>query len=366
MSLNRIIISGGGTGGHIFPAIAIANAVKNIYPASEILFVGALGKMEMQKVPLAGYKIIGLNISGIQRRLSLSNLILPFKLIGAFYQANKIIRQFKPEAVVGVGGYASAAMVFMAGIKKIPVLIQEQNSFPGKTNMFLSRFASKICVAYPDMKKYFPEQKISLTGNPVRQEIEYSSVTRNEAVDFFGLDHTKKILFVFGGSQGAKSINEGVENALPLFNANNIQLIWQTGESYYQRAVDAISKHELNNVRVFAFIEKMDMAYAAADLVVSRSGAMAIAEICIAGKPSVLIPFPFAAEDHQTKNAEVLVSNHAAILIKNQDAPALLGETSLSVLSDETSCEKMVKSAKELAHYKSAQSIVKQLESIVQ
>ncbi len=366
MSLNRIIISGGGTGGHIFPAIAIANAVKNIYPASEILFVGALGKMEMQKVPLAGYKIIGLNISGIQRKLSLSNLILPFKLIGAFYQANKIIRQFKPEAVVGVGGYASAAMVFMAGIKKIPVLIQEQNSFPGKTNMFLSRFASKICVAYPEMKKYFPEQKISLTGNPVRQEIEYSSVTRNEAVDFFGLDHTKKILFVFGGSQGAKSINEGVENALPLFKDNNVQVIWQTGESYYQRAVDAISKQELNNIRAFAFIEKMDMAYAAADLVVSRSGAMAIAEICIAGKPSVLIPFPFAAEDHQTKNAEVLVSNHAAILIKNHDAPTLLGETALSLLIDETTCENMVKSAKELAHYKSAQSIVKQLESIVQ
>ena len=314
----RIIIAGGGTGGHIFPAIAIANALKKKDSSTEILFVGAKGKMEMEKVPQAGYKIIGLDIAGFNRSSLIKNIGLPFKIIKSFFQARRIMSEFKPDAVVGVGGYASFPMLQLAQQKNIPTVIQEQNSFAGKTNMLLGKKAKKICVAYEGMEKFFPKEKIVITGNPVRAAISHSSVSKAEGLKFFQLDEGKKTVFVVGGSLGARSINEAVDTHLDeLLNAG-LQLIWQTGKLHLPKARDRVAGKP--GIWVNDFITKMEDAYAAADIVISRAGAIAIAELCVMKKPTLFVPFPYAAEDHQTVNAMSLVNKNAALIIKDSEA----------------------------------------------
>jgi UDP-N-acetylglucosamine--N-acetylmuramyl-(pentapeptide) pyrophosphoryl-undecaprenol N-acetylglucosamine transferase len=365
LQLNRVIISGGGTGGHIFPAIAIADALKETHPLIEILFVGANGKMEMEKVPAAGYKIEGLNIAGLQRKLSLKNLILPFKIIGAVLKAGKIIERFKPQVVIGVGGYASAALVYAAGRKKIPVLIHEANSFPGKTNKSLAKYAQTICVAYPDMEAHFDKNKIAYTGNPVRKNIEQNKFTREQGIQHFGLDPHKKTILVIGGSQGALGINEGIHHSLPSFHQNQIQVIWQTGKSYYTLAREQVTRHKYTHIYPMEFIEKMNFAYAAADLVISRAGAMSVSELCICGKPSIFVPLPTAAEDHQTKNAMSLVNKNAAILVKNAEAKEKLGPRAIEILKDEQQLQQLSAQIQKFATYDAAAVIASEVLKLV-
>jgi len=314
----KFIISGGGTGGHIFPAIAIANELKKIQPDAEFLFVGAKGRMEMEKVPAAGFKIIGLWISGLQRKLTLSNLLFPFKVISSVLKARKIINEFQPDAVIGTGGYASGPTLRAAVSKGIPTLIQEQNSYPGITNKLLSKKVNKICVAYEGLERFFPLEKIVFTGNPVRQDIKSIEEKRKEAVSFFGLNENQKTILIIGGSLGARTINEAIGLGLKELSDNNIQVIWQTGKGYFDSAVNQAK--ELINIKVFDFISKMDFAYAAADCIISRAGASSVSEIQIVGKPCILIPSPNVAEDHQTKNAMALVKMNAAILVKDVSA----------------------------------------------
>ncbi|MBC7425462.1 MAG: undecaprenyldiphospho-muramoylpentapeptide beta-N-acetylglucosaminyltransferase [Bacteroidia bacterium] len=328
---HKYIISGGGTGGHIFPALAIANALMENNPANEILFVGAEGRMEMEKIPAAGYRIIGLPITGIQRSLSLSNLSFPYKLIKSLWQAGKIISSFKPDAVIGVGGYASAAIVYAASLKKIPTLIQEQNSYAGLTNKILSKKAKRICVAFEGMEKYFPSDKITITGNPVRSEIlDIKNIDRQEAKQLIGLNPNKRTLLVIGGSLGARTINTSVQAGLETLAKNDIQVIWQTGKFGYDPARAA----GFENARVFDFIKDMSGAYAAADAVISRAGAISVSELCIAGKACILVPSPNVAEDHQSKNAFALVNKNAALMIKDSDAENTLINQAIELLND--------------------------------
>ncbi len=314
----RIIIAGGGTGGHIFPAIAIANALLKQQPQTEILFVGAIGKMEMEKIPEAGFKIEGLDIAGFNRSSLIKNIGLPLKLIKSFLQVRRIFKTFKPTAVIGVGGYSSFPVLQYAQAKGIPSFIHESNSFAGKSNIMLGRNAIKIFVASDGMEKFFPAKKIVLTGNPVRAAILNSPVSREEGIKFFGLEPAKRTVLSVGGSLGAKSINEALDKNLDLFEKNNLQLIWQTGKPYAQKAKDSV--RDKTNIWADDFINQMECAYAAADLVISRSGAMAIAELCVMKKAVVFVPFPFAAEDHQTVNAQNLVNKKAGIMIKDNEA----------------------------------------------
>lgn len=320
MPMYRVIISGGGTGGHIFPAIAIANALKKKLDKVDILFVGAIGRMEMEKVPAAGYKIEGLPIMGLQRRLTIKNLQFPFKLVASMMKAKKIIRDFKPHVAVGVGGYASGPLLKQAMRMGIPGIIQEQNSYAGVTNKLLAQQAEKICVAYEGMERFFPKEKIILTGNPVRQNICNLEQKRDEAIQHFDLNPAKQTVLVIGGSLGARTINESILQMLPDFEKSEAQLIWQTGKAYYPFAAAEVKKRNNPLLRVYPFIEKMDFAYAASDMVISRAGAISVSEICIAGKPAILIPSPNVAEDHQTKNAMALVKKEAAILVKDMEA----------------------------------------------
>lgn len=318
----KVILSGGGTGGHIFPAIAIANAIKEKAPNSEILFVGAKGRMEMEKVPAAGYPIKGLWISGLQRKLTIENLSFPFKVVSSLFKAFRILRAFKPDVVVGTGGYASGATLRVANWLGIPTLIQEQNSFPGITNKMLALKADVICVAYEGMDKFFPPSKIRLTGNPVRHDIEFNTCIKADALQHFNLDSGKPTLLVVGGSLGARTINHSIHAGLSILSAANIQVIWQTGKFYAIQAAKAVAEYKMNGIITMPFIKEMDLAYSAADIVVSRAGAIAISELCLAGKPSILVPSPNVAEDHQTKNAMALSHNNAAMLIKDSDAAA--------------------------------------------
>lgn len=331
----KFIISGGGTGGHIFPAIAIANTLKKINENVEILFVGAKGKMEMEKVPAAGYPIEGLWISGLQRKLTLKNLLFPFKVILSLIRAKKIINEFMPDAVIGVGGYASGPTLRVASKKGIPTLIQEQNSYPGITNKLLAKTVDRICVAYDGMEKYFPENKIVKTGNPVRQDVIDIKGKKGEALGFFNLDDKKKTLLVVGGSQGAVSINKSIHKFLQLFMDNNVQIIWQTGKYYFKEACEAINETAGKGIKAVEFIDRMDYAYAAADVIVSRAGAIAISEICAVQKPTVFVPLPFAAEDHQRKNAQALVDKNAAMMVLNHEAPDKLGSMVMNLIRDE-------------------------------
>jgi UDP-N-acetylglucosamine--N-acetylmuramyl-(pentapeptide) pyrophosphoryl-undecaprenol N-acetylglucosamine transferase len=315
---DRIIIAGGGTGGHIFPAIAIANAIKQLAPGTEILFIGAKGKMEMEKVPQAGYKIEGLDIAGFNRSSLIKNIGLPFKLIKSFFQVRKIIDEFKPDAVIGVGGYSSFPVLKQAQLKGIATFIHESNSFAGKTNIMLGKKATKVFVASDGMEQFFPASKILITGNPVRKSIAQSTVTRAQAFRFFNLDENKTTVLAVGGSLGARSINEALANKLDAFETHNLQLIWQTGKTTAAAYKNKAKSHL--NIWVDDFITQMEMAYAAADIVISRSGAMAVTELCVAKKPVIFVPFPYAAEDHQTVNAQTLVNKKAALMIKDSEA----------------------------------------------
>lgn len=352
----RIIISGGGTGGHIFPAIAIANAIKNIRPDTEFLFVGAIGRMEMTKVPEAGFKIVGLPIMGLQRKLTLKNLKFPFMLLKSASMAKKIVKEFKPDLAIGVGGYASGPLLRAANKANVPTLLQEQNSFAGLTNKLLGKKASKICVAYDGMEQFFPKEKIILTGNPVRSEVIKLSGKKERAIEFFQLDKEKKTLLVVGGSLGAWSINEAVEKAIPRWKEANIQVIWQTGKLFHKRAQEACAGHE-SWLKVTEFIKRMDLGYAAADLVVSRAGAIAVSELCLVKKPSIFVPLPSAAEDHQTKNATVLTTLSAAHLIKDTEVRACLGEEVLKLINDEEELSRLSKNISPLGYHDAADLI---------
>lgn len=353
----KIIISGGGTGGHIFPAIAIANALKEKVDDVDILFVGAKGKMEMEKVPDAGYKIEGLWISGLQRSLNIKNFIFPLKVICSLIKANNIIRKFNPDVVVGVGGYASWPTLRVAASKKIAVIIQEQNSFPGITNKQLARYADKICVAYKEMGKYFPESKIVVTGNPVRQDIIDIENKKKEAAGLFGLKEEKTTVLIIGGSLGANSINESIRNNIEVFCKNDLQLIWQTGKNYIDNAKMIVQTKGADNIKVYEFIKQMDMAYAMADIVVSRAGAIAISEICLTGKPAIFVPFPNAAEDHQTKNAMELVKYNAALIISDRDVNDKIGETIVDLIHDRNLMSKLSSNIKKMAYKDAASKI---------
>ena len=330
MSPKKFIISGGGTGGHVYPAIAIANALKDSNSANEILFIGAKGKMEMDKVPQAGFPIKGLWISGIQRKLTLKNLMFPIKLIVSLINTLMIIKKFNPDVVIGVGGFASGPTLRVAAMLKIPIVIQEQNSYPGITNRVLSNRAEKICVAYPGLEKFFPKDKIVLTGNPVRKDILKLSDKKQEAYSYFGLNSNKKTLLVVGGSLGARSINLGIEKYLKGLLALDIQILWQTGKSY------SIPETLPDGVKAMTFIEKMDLGYAIADFVVSRAGALAVSEIALVKIPAVLVPYPYASEDHQTKNAMSLVDGDAAILLPDDKVGDYLLKEIEDLVKDES------------------------------
>ena len=329
----KLIIAGGGTGGHIFPAIAIANAVKLKQPNYDILFVGAKGKMEMDKVPKEGYRIIGLDIAGMNRSSLIKNIFLPFKLLKSFMQARKVLNEYNPHAVVGVGGYASFPVLYWAQKRKIPTLIQEQNSFAGKSNKILGRMADVICVAYDGMERFFPKQKIVFTGNPVRKNIAQPS-SKTEALSFFQLNANQKTVFAFGGSLGAKSINESLRSNFKDILNTGAQLIWQTGTPFYAIAKEAVEGYE-SQVKVYEFIREMDLAYAAADVIIARAGASSISELARIGKPVVFVPFPFASEDHQTHNAMSLVQKSAARLVPDGEAKETLVSTIIHLLKNE-------------------------------
>lgn len=361
----KVIISGGGTGGHIYPAIAIANALKQKIEDIDILFIGAKDRMEMEKVPIAGFKIKGLWISGLQRRLTFKNLLFPIKVISSLFQARKIIDNFKPDVVVGVGGYASGPTLRAATYKGIPTLIQEQNSFPGITNKMLASKVTKICVAYEGMEMFFPKSKIILTGNPVRQNIIDISITREQAADFFGIDAAKKTVLVIGGSLGARTINETIEKMIQKFVDINVQLIWQTGKYYFPKAQTTVYKFEEKGIKTYDFINQMDYAYEAADVIISRAGAIAISELCIVGKPAILIPSPNVAEDHQTKNAMALVNKNAAILVKDIEAETSLSEHLFNLLSNNDLQDKLSTNIKKMAYLDATQKIADIVISLV-
>jgi UDP-N-acetylglucosamine--N-acetylmuramyl-(pentapeptide) pyrophosphoryl-undecaprenol N-acetylglucosamine transferase len=357
----RVIISGGGTGGHIYPAIAIANAVREMDNSVEVLFVGAQDRMEMQKVPAAGYKIEGLWISGIQRRLTVDNLMFPVKVISSVLKARKIIRDFKPDIAVGVGGYASWPLLFAANMTGIPTLIQEQNSYAGVTNKFLAKKAKKICVAYPAMEKFFPAEKLSLTGNPVRKDILDYASKREEAFKFFDLDPSKKTILVIGGSLGARTINLSIAGKIEELANAGVQLIWQTGKGYFETAKGVASNYATKGIRAYDFINRMDLAYAASDVVISRAGALSISELCLVDKPAILVPSPNVAEDHQTKNALALVNNNAAAMIKDSEAQGVLVTEALKLLGDETKKGTYKDNIKKLAKPDAAKTIASEV-----
>ena len=353
----RVIISGGGTGGHIFPALSIANAVKAKCPDAEILFVGADNRMEMQRVPAAGYRIIGLPVSGFDRKNLLKNVVVLWRLMKSQFKARRIIRSFQPHVTVGVGGYASGPTLKMAGRMGIPTLIQEQNSYAGVTNKLLAQKAHRICVAYEGMERFFPKDKILLTGNPVRQNLLTNAVTHDEAVRTFGLDPAKKIILVVGGSLGARTLNEGMLQAWGTLKDSDVQVIWQTGKYYYEQITAQLKGKELPNVHVCDFISSMDAAYAASDLVISRAGAGSISEFCLLGKAVILVPSPNVSEDHQTKNAIALVNKEAALYVKDADAASQLIPLALATIVDEDQLGRLRTNIFTLAHHHSAEVI---------
>ena len=353
----KVILSGGGTGGHIFPAVAIANEIKKMCPDTDILFVGALGKMEMEKVPAAGYKIIGIPILGLQRRMTWQNLKLPFMLYKSLKLAKQIIADFKPDVVVGTGGYASAPLLRAAISKGIPSLVQEQNSFPGITNRILANRCNKICVAYEGMEEYFPKEKIILTGNPVRQDLKKVKALREEAVRHFNFSFNQKTVLVIGGSLGARTINEAIETGIEEFVQNKIQLIWQTGKNYNVEAKLESHKFHDTGIVVRDFITDMNMAYAAADIVVSRAGASSVSELCNLEMPCILVPSPNVAEDHQSKNAMALVNKQAAILVKDSEAKEHLVKKILELSQSEKMQKQLRENIKTLAFHDSANRI---------
>ncbi|MDR2835530.1 MAG: undecaprenyldiphospho-muramoylpentapeptide beta-N-acetylglucosaminyltransferase [Bacteroidales bacterium] len=362
----KMIVSGGGTGGHIFPALSIANAFKTKFPDSEILFMGAEGRMEMEKVPTAGYKIIGLPIIGMPRKIS----IKIFKFVYYYFKSKKIalkiVKKFNPDIVVGVGGYASFPALNAASKLKIPYLIQEQNSYSGKSNNKLAKKASKICVAYNNMDKFFPKDKIVITGNPIRKDIFDFNLKKEEALSFFKLSSLKPIILIIGGSLGAKTINQSIAKNINLILENEYQIIWQTGKNYLNDAKKSIENiNNLENIYINDFIYKMDLAYSIADIIISRAGASSISELCIIGKPTIFVPSPNVAEDHQTKNAMALVNVDAAIMVKDIEAIEILVPTAIDLIKNSEKCKILSENIKKLALPNSAEMIIEEIKKII-
>ncbi|MCZ4319486.1 undecaprenyldiphospho-muramoylpentapeptide beta-N-acetylglucosaminyltransferase [Aequorivita viscosa] len=357
----RFIISGGGTGGHIYPAIAIANELQARFPDAEFLFVGAADRMEMEKVPQAGYKIIGLWISGLQRSLSLQNLAFPLKLVSSLRKSLKILKDFKPDVAIGTGGFASAPLLRMAALRGVPCVIQEQNGHAGITNKWLSTKVQKICVAYDGMDKFFPSDKIKLTGNPVRQDLIDVSSKRAAALAFFNLKKDKKTLLVLGGSLGAKRINELIDKSLPLFEKQQLQVIWQCGKYYGEIYKSKNSK----TVQIHTFLNRMDLAYAAADFIISRAGALSVSELCLVGKPVVFIPSPNVAEDHQTKNAMAISEKNAALLIKESELDSKFENEFSALITSEEKQKSLSGNIKKLAKPNATKDIVEEIEKLI-
>ena len=361
MANYKFILSGGGTGGHIYPAIAIANELKLQFPDAEFLFVGAQDKMEMQKVPQAGYEIKGLWIAGLQRKLTLQNLMFPLKLATSLLESRKIIRQFKPNVVIGTGGFASGPLLQAAGQAGIPTVIQEQNSFPGITNKLLSKKANVICVAYGNLERFFPKEKIVLTGNPVRQDLIDIKSKRDEAIAFYGLDPNKKTLLILGGSLGARRVNQLIEKELHNILSQDVQIIWQCGKLYFED----YKKYNQQNVRVVDFIERMDFVYAASDVIISRAGASSVSELCIVGKPVIFIPSPNVAEDHQTKNAQAIVDAKGAILLKESELESQFSIVFEALLKDQGKQQQLSDNIKKLAMPNATKVIVEEIKKLL-
>lgn len=361
MKQYKFILSGGGTGGHIYPAIAIANELKARFPDSEFLFVGAKDKMEMQKVPQAGYNIKGLWISGLQRRLTFDNALFPIKLLSSLLKSRTIIKQFKPDVVIGTGGFASGPLLQAAAIAGIPTVIQEQNSFPGITNKLLSKKANKICVAYENLERFFPKEKMILTGNPVRQDLIDIESKRAEAIQNFNLDPNKKTVLVLGGSLGARRVNQLIEKELASMLSQNVQVIWQCGKLY----LEEYKKYNSANVQVVAFIERMDLVYAAADIVISRAGASSVSELCIVGKPVIFIPSPNVAEDHQTKNAQAIVDKKGALMLKEAELDSQFGLVFEVLLKDQGKQNQLSENIKALAMPEATKQIVDEIVKLI-
>lgn len=363
--MKKVIISGGGTGGHIFPAVAIADELKRQFPSIEVLFIGAEGKMEMEKVPQAGYKIIGLPISGLQRKITLQNLALPFKIIKSLLLARKVIKNFNPEIVIGVGGYASGPTLKMAALLGIPTLVQEQNSFAGKTNMLLAKKAYKLCVAYEGMEKFFPKNKIVLTGNPVRFEVTQIEGKREAAFAHYQLDASKPVLLVIGGSLGAKTLNESIVAGIEQFQQHGIQVVWQCGKLYFDDLTNRLKGKDITGIHLTQFIAKMDLAYAAADVIISRAGAISVSELCLVHKPVILVPSPNVAEDHQTHNAMALVNKNAAILVKDSEARNQLVDVAIDLLNNKEKQQTLAQNIAQLGKPNATKDIVAEIVKIV-
>jgi len=365
LQYKRFIISGGGTGGHIFPAISIARALIKLEPKSEILFVGAENRMEMEKIPAAGFQIIGLPVSGFIRKLSLENVKVLINLIKSLRKARKIIKDFNPSVAIGTGGYASGPILQIAGKKGIPTLIQEQNSYPGITNKLLAKRASKICVAYKGMDKYFPEEKILITGNPVREDLEENDDKISEALEYFNLQSGRKTLLILGGSLGARTINLAIMQKLGDLKNEDIQVIWQSGKLYHDSVLKQVDSIRPDNIRLYDFIARMDLAYAAADLVISRAGAGTISELCLCGKPSILVPSPNVAEDHQTYNARTLVDQNAAKHIRDSEAIENLVPRALDLIVDDSALKMLSRNIVKMAIRDSAGKIAEEVLKLV-
>ena len=361
MRTYKFILSGGGTGGHIYPAIAIANELKSRFPDADILFVGAKDKMEMQKVPQAGYPIQGLWIAGLQRRLTFDNALFPVKLLNSLLKSRQIIKQFKPDVVIGTGGFASGPLLQMANSAGIPTVIQEQNSYPGITNKLLSKKANAICVAYEKLERFFPKEKIVLTGNPVRQDLIEVQSKRAEGLAHYNLDPNKKTILILGGSLGARRINQLIEKELEFFASQNVQLLWQCGKFY----LDEYQKFNSENVQVMAFIERMDLVYAAADVVISRAGASSVSELCIVGKPVIFIPSPNVAEDHQTKNAKSVADKNGAILIRESELDSNFESTFSDLITDEKKQNELSQNINNLALPNATKAIVEEILKLI-
>jgi UDP-N-acetylglucosamine--N-acetylmuramyl-(pentapeptide) pyrophosphoryl-undecaprenol N-acetylglucosamine transferase len=361
----KFIISGGGTGGHIFPALSIANEIRKKDPDARILFVGALKRIEMERIPAAGYPIIGLPVEGIQRKFGLRNVVVLYKLILSLFKSKKILKSFRPDAVIGVGGFASGPLLIMATLKKIPTVIQEQNSYAGITNRFLARKASLVCVAYEGMERYFPAGKIVLTGNPIRENIINPNLEKLKACEFFNIQGNQPVLLILGGSQGSRTINDCLLQQVDRINNENVQLIWQTGKLYYNKIKEELDPKKLSNIKYLDFINRMDLAYCIADVIISRAGAGTISELCLVGKPVILIPSPNVAEDHQTKNANALVKRNAALIIPDNEAPKRLVEEALQLIKNETLKETLGSNCKKMAVIDSASKIVNEILKLV-